>query len=138
VKLGRAKATPGPSHDPILYRGNERTFLAWLRTGIAIIAFGFLIEKFDLFVATMAEAVSVEGRHLPALTGVGGVYGRGIGHAFIVVGIIFILVATYRFVRTGCMLDDQKTHAPEIAADLSLSVALAVLLIIVSVLLIFH
>jgi len=120
------------------HAANERTFLAWLRTGIAIIAFGFLIEKFDLFVATMAEAVSVEGRYLPALTGVGGVYGRDIGHAFIVVGIVFILVATYRFVRTGWMLDDQKIHAPGIAADLSLSVALAVLLIIVSVLLIFH
>ncbi len=120
------------------HAANERTFLAWLRTGIAIIAFGFLIEKFNLFVATMAEAVSAEGRHLPELAGVGGVYGRGIGHAFIVVGIVFILVATYRFVRTGWMLDDQKIHAPGIAADLSLSVALAILLIIVSVLLIFQ
>ena len=28
---------------------NERTFLAWVRTSIAIIAFGFVIEKFSLF-----------------------------------------------------------------------------------------
>ena len=28
---------------------NERTFLAWVRTGIAVIAFGFVIEKFNLF-----------------------------------------------------------------------------------------
>lgn len=28
---------------------NERTFLAWVRTSIGIMAFGFVIEKFSLF-----------------------------------------------------------------------------------------
>ena len=28
---------------------NERTFLAWVRTAIAVMAFGFIVEKFDLF-----------------------------------------------------------------------------------------
>jgi putative membrane protein len=37
------------------YAANERTFLAWVRTGIAIIAFGFVIEKFNLFVLTLAN-----------------------------------------------------------------------------------
>ena len=37
---------------------NERTFLAWLRAGIAIVAFGFLIEKFKLFAATAAKATN--------------------------------------------------------------------------------
>jgi putative membrane protein len=35
-----------------LYRdraANERTFLAWIRTAIAIMAFGFVLEKFDLY-----------------------------------------------------------------------------------------
>ena len=31
------------------HAANERTFLAWVRTGIAVIAFGFVIEKFNLF-----------------------------------------------------------------------------------------
>ena len=30
------------------HSANERTYLAWIRTSIAIMAFGFLIEKFDL------------------------------------------------------------------------------------------
>jgi putative membrane protein len=120
------------------HAANERTFLAWLRTGIAIIAFGFLIEKFNLFVDTMAAAVSAEGAKPPQIEGMMNVYGWGVGHSFIVVGIVFILVATYRFVRTGWMLDDQKVHSPGIVADLSLSVSLAILLLIVSVLLIFH
>lgn len=29
---------------------NERTFLAWLRTSIGIMAFGFVVVKFSLFV----------------------------------------------------------------------------------------
>ncbi|HXM85130.1 MAG TPA: DUF202 domain-containing protein, partial [Stellaceae bacterium] len=33
------------------HAANERTFLAWVRTSIALMAFGFLIEKFDLFLA---------------------------------------------------------------------------------------
>jgi putative membrane protein len=38
------------------HAANERTFLAWVRTGIATIVFGFVIEKFNLFVFTLAGA----------------------------------------------------------------------------------
>ena len=31
------------------HSANERTFLAWVRTAIALMAFGFLLERFDLF-----------------------------------------------------------------------------------------
>ena len=33
------------------HSANERTYLAWVRTAITIMAFGFLIEKFELFLA---------------------------------------------------------------------------------------
>lgn len=33
---------------------NERTFLAWTRTSIGIMAFGFVVEKFSLFLREMA------------------------------------------------------------------------------------
>jgi len=47
------------------HAANERTFLAWVRTGIAVIAFGFVIEKFNLFVLTMANANALDaGRRL--------------------------------------------------------------------------
>jgi putative membrane protein len=29
------------------HSANERTFLAWVRTAIAVMAFGFLVEKSD-------------------------------------------------------------------------------------------
>lgn len=119
------------------HAANERTFLAWLRTGVAVIAFGFLMERFDLFVRTMADAVSVGSAQRSQLEGLSHSLGVGAGRGFMLVGIAFILVATVRFVRTGWLLDDQKIHAPGIVADLSLSVVLAVLLLIVSVPLIF-
>jgi putative membrane protein len=33
---------------------NERTFLAWIRTGIGIMAFGFVVVKFTLFVKQLS------------------------------------------------------------------------------------
>jgi putative membrane protein len=35
--------------DPRVYLAAERTLLAWLRTGIAVMAFGFVVERFGLF-----------------------------------------------------------------------------------------
>jgi putative membrane protein len=35
--------------DPRVYFAAERTFLAWLRTGITVMAFGFVVARFGLF-----------------------------------------------------------------------------------------
>jgi putative membrane protein len=35
------------------HMANERTFLAWCRTGISLIAFGFVIERFDILIREM-------------------------------------------------------------------------------------
>lgn len=37
------------SPDPRTYFAAERTMLAWLRTGIAVMAFGFVVARFGLF-----------------------------------------------------------------------------------------
>ncbi len=37
------------------HMSNERTFLAWARTGIALLAFGFVIERFDIFLKRVME-----------------------------------------------------------------------------------
>ena len=46
------------------HAANERTFLAWVRTAIAIMAFGFLVEKFDLFLSFAAQEMA--DRHVAA------------------------------------------------------------------------
>ncbi len=37
------------------HMANERTFLAWSRTSISLLAFGFVIEKFELFMHQLAQ-----------------------------------------------------------------------------------
>ncbi len=35
--------------DPRIYFAAERTFLAWIRTGLALMGFGFVVARFGLF-----------------------------------------------------------------------------------------
>jgi putative membrane protein len=108
------------------HAANERTFLAWVRTGIAVIAFGFVIEKFNLFVLTMASASSLDASHRLQLERVSGPLGRYDGLALVLVGLALIVTAAVRFVRTGWRLDDQEVHsAGSLRAELILSAALA-------------
>jgi len=66
-------------NDPRVLFAAERTLLAWNRTSISLMAFGFLIERFGLFLQIMGrEEVTVFQRHIS-----------------FVVGIAFILLASY-------------------------------------------
>jgi putative membrane protein len=92
------------------HAANERTFLAWVRTGIAVIAFGFVVEKFNLFVLAMASASSPDAGHRLLLERLSGPFGRYDGLALILVGLALVVVAAARFVRTGWLLDDQESR----------------------------
>ncbi len=48
---------PGSPND---FLANERTFLAWIRTSIGIMAFGFVVEKFSLFVKQISLLIGSE------------------------------------------------------------------------------
>jgi putative membrane protein len=45
----KAKTTNSTAQDPRIYWAKERTFLAWLRTGLALMGFGFVVARFGLF-----------------------------------------------------------------------------------------
>src|SRR6516164_10691575 len=62
------------------HAANERTFLAWVRTAIAVMAFGFIIERFDLFVRVAAPQLAQ--RQL-------GAHGEGFANW---AGLIFIII----------------------------------------------
>ena len=110
------------------HAANERTFLAWVRTGIAVIAFGFVIEKFNLFVLTMANANSFDAARRLQLERLSGPLGRYDGLALILLGIALVVVAAARFVRTGRLLDDQETHSGSgVRAEVLVSAALALI-----------
>lgn len=45
------------TNDPRAYFAAERTLLAWVRTGIAVMALGFVVERFGLFVSIMSVQI---------------------------------------------------------------------------------
>jgi putative membrane protein len=72
---------------------NERTFLAWIRTSIALMGFGFVVVKFSLFVRQLALAVT--GHAIPPPTGFSGI----IGISLVGVGALTALIGYLRFKR---------------------------------------
>jgi putative membrane protein len=107
------------------HAANERTFLAWIRTAIAIMAFGFLVERFDLFLETVAPAIS--GRVLSPL---GHRFGNIAGLALITAGTAMVALAMIRFMKNAKSIDsDEETQA----GGAKLDIALASLLILIGV-----
>ncbi len=47
---------PGEQQDPRTYFAAERTFLAWIRTGLGLMGVGFAVARFGLFLREMRAA----------------------------------------------------------------------------------
>jgi putative membrane protein len=105
---------------------NERTFLAWVRTGVAVIALGFVIERFNLFLLTVAGVLAqkAEGLRIHRFDTPAGRYG---GAALIAVGVMLIVISTIRFIHTARLLSRDEPYTAR-ATSFSLYV-LAVLLL---------
>jgi putative membrane protein len=111
------------------HAANERTFLAWVRTGIAITAFGFVIEKFNLFMLTVASVALPGAAQRAQLAALSGRLGRYDGLVLIAGGIALVVLATVRFVRTTHLIDDAQLHSgADVRTELVLSAALVLLI----------
>jgi len=73
------------------HAANERTYLAWVRTSIAIMAFGFLIEKFEFFLSSFGNKISGTD-HFNASESV-----EQIALGFFLAGIAILFTSTIRF-----------------------------------------
>ncbi|MDA8563197.1 DUF202 domain-containing protein [Mariniblastus sp.] len=47
-----------PEYDPRVQMAAERTVLAWIRTGLALMAFGFVVARFALVLQTLGLTTS--------------------------------------------------------------------------------
>jgi len=60
--------------NPSDHLANERTFLAWIRTSIGIMAFGFVVVKFSLFVKQVSLILGkgnvIQNRGYSAIVGI--------------------------------------------------------------------
>jgi len=118
------------------HAANERTFLAWVRTGVAVIAFGFVIEKFNLFLLSLLNTVSLDPTRRSQLERLAGPSARYEGLGLILVGIALLIVAAVRFVRTERLLADPQIHAiAGVRAEVILSAILALIVAVLSALL---
>jgi len=105
------------------HAANERTFLAWVRTAIAVMAFGFLVETFDLFLEIAAPSLSDR-----ALSRRGQAIGSTIGLALICFAVAIVALATVRFLLTRRAIDsgDVKSNAGS-RVDIALAMLLMLL-----------
>lgn len=105
------------------HSANERTFLAWVRTSIAVMAFGFLVEKFDLFLQVAAPSLAGRTLSVP-----GQKFGNIAGLALIVLGTAMVAVAAIRFLSTAKTIDSDEQHpGPGSRFDLALAGLLVLL-----------
>jgi putative membrane protein len=107
------------------------TNAAWLRTGIAVVAFGFVVEKFNLFITELGSTNSELGDMI-RLHRFAGPLGHYEGFALMVVGIILILAGCFRFVRNERIIDSPNA-AGSLGVRLELTVT-AVLVLLIAIL----
>lgn len=103
--------------DPRVFFAAERTLLAWLRTGLTIMALGFVVSRFGLFVQLLAaqsqQPLPTVHSSLSAVLGV----------TFVIVGAFTILVAAVqhqRFVAALAQADLPRAYSRVFALLLSL------------------
>jgi putative membrane protein len=103
--------------------------LAWIRTGIALMAFGFAIARFGLFLREIAQAGQI------AIHTVRGLGSAGFGVTLVVLGMLTNVAAVFRYGRVRRALLEQGTIVPSPvlayalgAASVLVAVAMAIML----------
>ncbi|HEY9848871.1 MAG TPA: DUF202 domain-containing protein [Leptolyngbyaceae cyanobacterium] len=74
------------------HQANERTFLAWLRTSIALIGFGFAIARFGLFLRELESALRQQNTASPSF-----INSQNLGLSLVLAGILIIALSVWRY-----------------------------------------
>jgi putative membrane protein len=78
-----------PNQDPGIYMAAERTYLAWIRTGLALMGFGFVVARFGLFLRELAAV----GGARPLAPG----FSSHIGTTLVILGVALTVAAIFRY-----------------------------------------
>lgn len=116
--------------NPTDHLANERTFLAWIRTAIAIMAFGFVVVKFALFIKQVSLVLG-EGHNAIVLPTRG--YSAVIGIVLVALGTAMSLLAFFRYKNI-----EKHLHKGTFFPSLTLSVLLTIAMILTGLLLVVY
>lgn len=105
---------------------NERTFLAWIRTSIALMGFGFVIVKFALFIRQISYVLG-EKIAQPQAKG----YSAVIGVTMVALGAIMATLAYMRYRKIEKQLNN-NTYFPSkwLSALVTLSIIIGAVLLV--------
>ena len=109
--------------DPRVYFAAERTFLAWIRTGLGLMGVGFAVSRFGLFLREMRASEIHAPVHSTGLSVYSGV-------ALVALGVIVNITAAMEHIRTTRQLRDGVWIAGRVSAS---AVMLALILAAVGV-----
>jgi len=109
-----------------VHMANERTFLAWIRTSIGIMAFGFVVEKFALFIKQMACFLaktdpqgSLPSSPIPPGPGYSSIFGI----VLIGLGALMGMLAFIRYKKTERQIDEDS-YRPSLLLDILLTLSI--------------
>lgn len=84
---------------------NERTFLSWLRTSIALMGLGFIVARFGLFLREFGLVVKNANNNTAAVIPFGNYQSSLIGISIIILGIALILLALRNYLTTRSYIE---------------------------------
>jgi putative membrane protein len=121
----------GPAGDTSFrdHAANERTLLAWIRTGIALMAFGFAIARFGLFLREIAEAGTL---HVSHVRGAGSAW---FGVALVVLGLVTNAASVVRYAILYKAIEQHRLPRPRPALAYALGAGSVVVAIAMAVIL---
>jgi uncharacterized membrane protein YidH (DUF202 family) len=97
-----------------VHMANERTFLAWIRTSIGIMAFGFVVEKFALFLEKMSYYFGKSNlQEAPSSFGASSV----IGIVLVAMGALMGLLSFGRYKKVEREIDEDN-YQPSLLLDI--------------------
>ena len=103
---------------------NERTFLAWVRTSIAVIAFGFVVERFGLLLRQLGLKGNLVGGTIP--------YSKLLGIIITLLGIVLLVIALINFMQIRRSIDEERFH-PGITFAIILTVVAALIGVLLAI-----
>ncbi len=126
--------------DPRVYFAGERTFLAWVRSGITLMALGFVVAKFGFIVGLITQGRSITQPRDASLSAMINAYGTNyLGVLVLIIGVLIILIAQYNhqaFVSNLPSKDVPQLPITWLPALLTYTMALAGILLSVYLILI--